>query len=328
MEGKMRQHLLQMLMNNEGEYVSGQQISDKLNCSRTAIWKHIEELRKEGYVIEAVPRKGYRIQSAPDRVTAAEINARLKTEVLGKDIMYEESVKSTQEIAQRLSQSGAYEGTLVVADEQTGGRGRLGRQWQSPKGTGVWMSLILRPDIPLQKAPQLTLLAAVGITKAISKVTGLRPEIKWPNDILVNGKKVVGILTELQAESDRVHAVIIGPGINVNVGSDDFNDELKDIATSLKIESGKEIKRAELISVILKEMEELYHDYLNNGFALVKLMWESYANSIGRRIRVRTLNQQIEGIAKGITDDGILLLEDDEGNIHPIYSADIEIPGT
>ncbi|MGG1573851.1 biotin--[acetyl-CoA-carboxylase] ligase [Fictibacillus sp. NRS-1165] len=327
MEGKMRQHLLQMLIQNEGAFVSGQQISDQLNCSRTAIWKHITELRKEGYVIDAVQRKGYRIVSSPDRVTEHEISARLKSDVLGKSIVYEESVKSTQEIAQKLSYEQKPEGTLVVADEQTGGRGRLGRPWQSPKGTGIWMSLILRPDIPLQKTPQLTLLAAVSVTKAIYKVTGLHAEIKWPNDILIKGKKTVGILTELQAEADRVHAVIIGIGLNVNVTSEDFNEDVREIATSLKIESGKETKRAELIAAILEEMELLYQEYLRNGFGLIKLLWEGYAHSIGRRIRVRSASQQLEGVAKGITDEGILLLEDDDGKVHSIYSADIEIPG-
>lgn len=323
----MRQHLLQMFMEKEGEFISGQQISDELNCSRTAIWKHISELRKEGYVIDAVQRKGYRIVTAPDRVTEHEISARLHTKKLGRNIHYSESVKSTQEIAQKLSHEKCEEGTLVVADEQTGGRGRLGRAWQSPKGTGIWMSLILRPDLPLQKAPQLTLLAAVSVTKAIYKVTGLHAEIKWPNDILLKGKKTVGILTELQAEADRIHAVIIGIGLNVNVTHEDFNEDVKKIATSLKIESEKETKRAELIAAILEEMETLYEEYLSNGFGLIKLLWEGYANSIGRRIRVRTMNTQLEGIATGITDEGVLLLEDDEGKVHSIYSADIEIPG-
>ncbi|EIT86616.1 bifunctional protein BirA [Fictibacillus macauensis ZFHKF-1] len=329
MEGKsMRQHLLQLLMEQRGSFVSGQEISDELGCSRTAIWKHISELRKEGYVIDAVQRKGYQLMYAPNRVTEPEIKRHLQSTVLAKHIRYEESVKSTQEIAQRLSYEHCPEGTLVIADEQTGGRGRLGRSWQSPKGSGIWMSLILRPDIPLQKSPQLTLLAAVSVAKAIYKTTGMQAEIKWPNDILLNGKKAVGILTELQAESDRIHAVIIGIGINVNVAETEFDPSLRDIATSLKIEGNEDVNRAKLVACIMEEMETLYHEYLQNGFGLIKLLWEGYAESIGKRIRVRTLHEQKEGIAKGITEEGVLLLEDDLGEIHHIYSADIEIPGT
>ncbi|WP_026676975.1 biotin--[acetyl-CoA-carboxylase] ligase [Fictibacillus gelatini] len=322
----MRQQLLEMLMNHQGEFLSGQQISDQLNCSRTAIWKHIAELRKQGYQVEAAPKKGYRILSSPDAVTADEISIRLKTEKFGRQIVSKESVSSTQEIAHKLSHEKCEEGTLVVADEQTGARGRMGRPWQSPKGSGIWMSLILRPEIPLQRAPQLTLLTAVAVVKAIHKVTGLNAEIKWPNDILINGKKVVGILTELQAEADRINSVIIGIGMNVNLSSDELPDEIRGIATSLQIETGQAIRRADLIAAVMKEMELLYKQYLQEGFHLIKLLWESYALSLGKRIKVRTISGEFEGFAKGITDEGVLLLEDDENQIHQIYSADIEIP--
>jgi BirA family transcriptional regulator, biotin operon repressor / biotin---[acetyl-CoA-carboxylase] ligase len=322
----MKEALLHMLKESEGDFVSGQQISEHLKCSRTAIWKHISELRKSGYTIEAVQKRGYRLLSSPDLVTSEEVSLYIGKGVFGKKVVYEATVKSTQEIAHSRAREGADEGTIVIADEQTGGRGRMGRQWQSPSGTGIWMSLILRPKIPLQKSPQLTLLIAVAVSKAIEKVTGIEASIKWPNDLLINGKKVAGILTELQAEADSIHSVIVGIGINVNQGSEHFSEEISNIATSLAIEGGKTFKRAELVGAILSEVETLYMNYLESGFGMIKLLWEARAFSLGKRITARSVSGTITGYAKGITDEGVLVLEDDFGKIHSIYSADIEIP--
>ncbi|MBB5323376.1 BirA family biotin operon repressor/biotin-[acetyl-CoA-carboxylase] ligase [Anoxybacillus tepidamans] len=323
MQSDTRKKLLELFSEAKGDFISGQKISDILGCSRTAVWKHIEDLRKEGFELEAVRRLGYRIVSTPDKITANEIRLGLKTEVLGQVIHYEEEVTSTQKIAHQLAQEGAAEGTLVVSELQTAGRGRMDRKWFSPKGTGVWMSLILRPPIPPQKTPQLTLLTAVAIAQAIQEVTGLVPDIKWPNDILINGKKCVGILTELQADPDRVHSVIIGMGLNVNHERDQFPEELRDIATSLAIEKGEKIKRAKLIQEILTKMETLYRQYLQHGFLPIKLLWEGYAISIGKEITARMLNGTIRGVARGITEEGVLMLEDADGVVHYIHSADI-----
>jgi BirA family biotin operon repressor/biotin-[acetyl-CoA-carboxylase] ligase len=309
----------------EGAFLSGQKISEELGCSRTAVWKHIEDLRHEGYELEAIRRKGYRIKKIPNKISHNEISLGLKTETLGRNIHFEETVTSTQKIAHKLAYDGVPEGTLLVAEEQTSGRGRLNRAWHSPKYTGVWMSLILRPNLPPAKAPQLTLLTAVAITQAIEEVTGLRADIKWPNDILINKKKTVGILTEMQAEADKINSIIIGMGINVNQEQENFPKELYSIATSLAIELGKPINRAELIQMILYKFETLYLRYLEHGFYPVKLLWESYAVSIGKRIIARTITGRLEGIAKGITEDGVLMLEDDNGHISYIHSADIEI---
>jgi BirA family transcriptional regulator, biotin operon repressor / biotin---[acetyl-CoA-carboxylase] ligase len=322
----MKEALLHMLAENEGEFVSGQQISENLNCSRTAIWKHISELRKPGYSIEAVQKRGYRLLTSPDLVTAEEVSLYTGEGTFGKKVTYKTSVKSTQEIAHSLAREGALEGSIVLADEQTGGRGRLGRAWQSPSGTGIWMSLILRPEIPLQKAPQLTLLIAVAASRAIEKVTGLEAAIKWPNDLLIKGKKVAGILTELQAEADSIHSVIVGIGMNVNQEKKHFTEEISEIATSLAIEGGKTYKRAEIAGAVLQEIENLYRSYLVKGFAVIKLLWEARAYSLGKRITARSVTGSITGYAKGITDEGVLLLEDDNGEIHSIYSADIEFP--
>lgn len=319
----MRSKLLQMLMDQPGEFVSGETISNFLGCSRTTVWKHIEELRKSGYMLEAAPRKGYRIIHQPNLVTSSEIKAGLETSYIGQQVHYQKSVTSTQEVAHKLAIDEVREGTLVVADEQAGGRGRLGRPWYSPIGTGVSMSLILKPKIPPHQAPQLTLLTAVAVIRGIEKETGLRCDIKWPNDILLNGKKLVGILTEMKADLDQIQSVIIGIGINVNQVS--FPEELKEIATSLRLKKGEEINRANLIKRILENFEELYEIFINEGFLAIKKIWEEHAITIGRMITATTIKGSLKGWANGITDDGVLLLEDEFGTIHKIYSADIEL---
>lgn len=325
MQSTLRKKLLDAFTEHRGEYLSGQYLADLIGCSRTAVWKHIEDLRHEGFELEAIRRKGYRIVKAPDLVTANEIRLGLKTSIIGQEIHYHETVDSTQKIAHRLGLENVPEGTVVIADEQVGGRGRMNRPWHSPKGTGVWMSIILRPNIPLPKAPQLTLLTAVAVVQAIGDCTELEPHIKWPNDILINGKKVTGILTELQAEADQVHSVIIGIGINVNQQESDYPQELQSVATSLSIEKGEFVNRAELIQAIFARIEKLYSLYLEKGFLPIKLLWESYAISIGKTITARTLSGNLTGKALGITDDGVLILEEESGTIHQIYSADIEL---
>lgn len=325
MQSQLRKDLLDAFTNAGESYLSGQHIAELIGCSRTAVWKHIEELRKEGFELEAVRRKGYRIVKTPEKITADELRLGLKTKFIGKNVHYEESVESTQKIAHRLSYEDAPEGTVIIAEEQLSGRGRMDRKWHSPKYTGIWMSIILRPNIPLPKAPQLTLLAAVAIVQAIEDLTGLLPDIKWPNDILMNGKKVTGILTELEAEADRINSIIIGIGMNVNQTKEDFPSELQEIATSIRLEKGEKISRAELIKGIFINLEKLYLLYLEEGFFPIKLLWESYAISIGKKITARTLSHSIIGKAQGITDDGVLIIEDEHGKTHHVYSADIEI---
>ena len=325
MQSEIRKQLLDAFTNADDTYLSGQVLAELIGCSRTAVWKHMEELRKDGFQLEAVRRRGYRIVSTPETITADEIRLGLHTKFIGQNIQYEEAVESTQKVAQRLANENVPEGTVVIAEEQLSGKGRLGRQWHSPKYTGIWMSLILRPNIPLPKAPQLTLLTAVAVVQAIEDQTGLVPEIKWPNDILINGKKLTGILTELQAEADQIHSIIIGIGINVNQQLQDFPSELHPIATSLSIETGGKISRARLIRSIFTKFEKMYMCYLDEGFLPIKLLWESYAVSIGKHIKARTLTAVIEGNALGITDDGVLQIEDKSGKIHHVYSADIEI---
>jgi BirA family biotin operon repressor/biotin-[acetyl-CoA-carboxylase] ligase len=319
----VRTKLLEAFSKAEGEFLSGQELADIIGCSRTAVWKHMEELRKEGFELEAVRKKGYRIISMPDKVTANEILFGLQTRFIGRKIVHKETVDSTQKVAHRLSQEGCEEGTVVIAEEQVAGRGRMEREWYSPKSSGIWMSIILKPKLPPYQAPQFTLLTAVAIVEAIQEVTGLQPKIKWPNDILINGKKMTGILTELQANSDQIYAIIIGIGMNVNQLQ--FPDHLKEIATSIAIEKGEKVFRPQLIQRILEKLEHYYDLYLKEGFAPIKSLWEQYAISIGKHIKARTITGTISGKALGITDEGVLQIQDDEGTIHSIYSADIEL---
>lgn len=325
MQTGLRAKLLEAFSKADGEFLSGQKISEYIGCSRTAVWKHIEELRKEGYELEAVRRLGYRITKKPDKISSNEIQLGLTTKMMGRNIHFEEAVASTQKIAQSLANDGVPEGTIVVADQQTKGRGRMARAWHSPSGTGIWMSMIIRPNIPVNTTPQLTLLTAVAIVQAIEELTPLKPDIKWPNDIMINGKKIVGILTELQAEADQVHSVIIGTGINVNQKKEQFPEDLQNIATSILIETGEAWERAQFIQTILFKFEGLYSIFLSQGFKPIKLLWEGYAISINKKMIARTLKGTVEGRAIGIDDDGVLLIETEDRSIERIYSADIEL---
>ncbi|MBW8349065.1 biotin--[acetyl-CoA-carboxylase] ligase [Bacillus sp. IITD106] len=326
MTSSIKKQLYEALANADGKYLSGQALANIIGCSRTAIWKHIEDLRKSGFELEAVRKKGYRLISKPAHLSEPDILFGLETKTIGRTIHYYDSVESTQTIAHKAAREGAAEGTVVIAGEQTGGKGRMSRPWHSSKQKGIWMSMIVRPKLPPEKAPQFTLITAIACARAIEEVTGLEPHIKWPNDILYKGKKLTGILTELQGEADKVNFLIIGIGMNVNQSTDDFPEEVKERATSLEIESGNKVSKTKVVQSILKYFEKYYELYMEKGFAPLKILWESYAAGIGQPIIARTLNGEISGIALGITDEGILKVKDQDGNIHHIYSADIEFP--
>lgn len=317
--------LAKRLIESNGEAVSGQQLADEFGISRTAIWKHIKELEEKGYDIESIKKKGYRIVSIPDTLEPLAIQTGLKTKRIGQKIEYMESCSSTQIIAHQLAQEGTPDGTVVLTEAQTAGRGRMARKWDSAAGKGVWMSVILRPDVVPQKAPQFTLVAAVAVVRAIEEVTKLHPKIKWPNDILLNGKKCTGILTELQSDADGIQALIIGIGLNINQDKEDFDPDVQNIATSLKMESGESVSRQKLVQSLLYYMEIYTQMYIEEGFGMLKILWESYSTTIGHPVRARMTNQTLEGIAEGITDDGVLQLRTADGKLHGIYSADIEM---
>src|SRR5690606_27734802 len=273
--------LAKRLIESNGEAVSGQQLAEEFGISRTAIWKHIKELEEKGYAIESVKKKGYRIVSIPDTLEPLAIQTGLKTKHIGQNIEYVESCSSTQIIAHKLAQEGAPGGTVVLTETQTAGRGRMARKWDSAAGKGVWMSVILRPDVVPQKAPQFTLVTAVAVVRAIEEVTKLQPKIQWPNDILLNGKKCTGILTELQSDADGIQALIIGIGLNINQEKTDFDPEIQAIATSLKMESGDTVSRQKLVQSLLYYLEIYTQMYIEEGFGLLKVMWESYSTTIG-----------------------------------------------
>jgi BirA family biotin operon repressor/biotin-[acetyl-CoA-carboxylase] ligase len=316
----LRHKVLSILLAHQGEYLSGQALSKHVGVSRTAIWKYIEELRQEGYEIEAKPRKGYRLKHRPDRVAAEEILQELQTTTFGQNIRYEPVAKSTQILAHQWAKAGAMEGSLVIANEQQAGKGRLGRDWHSPAGSGIWLSLIVRPPIPIQQASQMTLLAAVAVTSALIQMTTIPIQIKWPNDLLINGKKVCGILTELRGEQDRIDYMVLGIGINVHQQS--FPPSLEHVATSLAIEKKQEYSRARLIAAMMKELEQHYRQYLQDGFAPIQTKWEQLSSSIGKKITAKTPQAEVVGIAEKLQDDGSLLVRTGE-ELVAIYSAEI-----
>jgi len=320
----MREKILHLLREQPGQFVSGEAMCQTCGVSRTSVWKHIKDLQDAGYQIEAIRNKGYRLVSVPDLVNAAEIREGLTTTLLGHPILYHESIDSTNTLAQELALKGAPEGTLVIADEQTSGRGRRGRAWFSPPQSGIWMSLILRPNLPLPHAAQLTLVAAVALSKALTQVTGVQAGIKWPNDILFGKQKCCGILTEMHAEFDQIHHLVVGIGINVNVPQEQFPDELTQIATSLQAIKGEPLSRAAVVRAVLHEFEPLYRKYVEEGgFAGVRDEWKANSITLGREIVAQTARGPITGKALDIDELGVLLIELPSGEIEKIYSADI-----
>lgn len=325
MNPAIKTEITKRLLAAEGIPISGQQLADEFQVSRTAIWKHIKELEHDGFMIETIKKKGYILQSSPDTLQKEQIEQYLTSSRFGQTIHYFDQCPSTQPIAHNLAQENAADGTIVICEEQTAGKGRLSRAWKSSKGKGIWMSVIIRPDIPPIKAPQFTLIAAVAVTRAIEDVANVRAEIKWPNDLLINGKKCTGILTELQADVDRVQAIILGIGVNVNQDIEEFPEDIQQIATSIKMVSGIHVDRGQLVARILHHLE-IYTDlYVNHGFEPLKLLWESYSGTLGKRIKAVMIHEEIEGVALGITNDGVLQVRTDDGKVHGIYSADIEI---
>ncbi|RAU95552.1 biotin--[acetyl-CoA-carboxylase] ligase [Paenibacillus sp. YN15] len=319
----MKQRLLELFKSAGGGYLSGGEISKALEVSRTAVWKHIQALKEDGFTFEAVPRRGYKLLSQPDTLSPDDLLPLLRTRVLGKSIHCFDEVDSTQNVAQRLIRDGAPEGTLVLAERQTAGRGRLGRHWHSPKGKGIYMSLVVKPEIPLHLTPHLTLLAAVALNRAIRKVVPeVEPGIKWPNDLLIGGKKISGILLESSAENEQLQYIVTGVGISCNLERSDYPEELADRATSLLIESGRRIDRARLIAQFLGQLEELYGLYYSQGFSPIQTLWEASAVTLGQTVRSSDANGSFEGTAVGLNEWGGLRLRLADGSERTIYSAD------
>jgi len=307
-EYNMKTKIIHFLKEAQG-YLSGEEISHDLKISRAGIWKYMQELRKEGYDIVAVPHLGYRLMSCPDKLLPSEIQSGLETETLGKNIKYFDSLASTMDIAFQLGVEGADEGTVVCAESQTKGKGRLGRSWASPKGKGIYMSVILRPSVAPADAAKLTLLSAVATCEAIEKLFNVKAKIKWPNDILVNNKKIAGILTELSAEMDRVRFVVIGIGVNVNASL----SQLPPNATSIRNETGQKGSRIRLLQEILRSLEYWYGGVSEHGFNAVIDRWKRLSSTLGQRVRVADLTGDVEGEAIDLDEYGGLIIKGRNG---------------
>jgi BirA family biotin operon repressor/biotin-[acetyl-CoA-carboxylase] ligase len=321
----LKERILMELNQNKQDFISGQYLSDRLGISRTAVWKYINSLKKQGYEIEAVPNKGYRLVTSPDVLIPEEVYPLLKTSVLGRKIIHSEKLASTSTLAKEIAPQ-QQEGTLVIAEEQTGGRGRLGRKWYSPRGGGIWASLILKPRIRPEKAYQLTQVAAVAVVKAIKEATGILAGIKWPNDIIINGKKVCGILTEMNAEADAVNHIILSIGLNVKPGEGDMPLDLKDKMTFLDVERGFGVSRKGLLAVLLGELEKAYHAFLDKGFETVAADCRRFSVLLGREVRVEQMDRIFQGRAVEITGDGALLVETAEEKME-VISGDVSVRG-
>jgi len=309
--------------------VSGADLASQLGISRAAIWARIEELRQAGFQIEAGPHFGYRLTGEPDGLIADDLLARLgATQVVGRDIHVFQETASTNDVMEKLARDGAREGVVVFAESQTRGRGRLGRKWVSPGHKGLWFSVLLRPVMHPQEATQLTVMAATAMRRAIRSVTGLNPQIKWPNDILLNGKKVAGILTELSAELDRVRHVIIGIGVNLNLTVDEFPPELRALATSLRIEAGQEQSRPEVAAAVLRELDADYARLRAGQFAAVADEWETHCATVGRQVSVQMGERKLVGCAEALDDDGALLLRTEHGHLERIIGGDVTLEKT
>lgn len=315
----MDEAILNSLKTRGGTYVSGEELSRLLGVSRTAIWKGIEKLRSDGYKILAQPHTGYQLVSAPDRLIPQELSWNLPTLRIGKRIHAYDTTDSTMDIAHRLSAAGAPEGTVVVAEGQGRGRGRLGRSWLSPKGKGIYLSVILRPTLALSQVQHITLLAAVALARAIESETELSPRIKWPNDLLVHGKKVAGILTELSAELNRIHTVVVGIGINVNTPA----SRLPAHATSLAEALGEKLNRVNLARTLLVKFDEIYQEFLERGVLPVLESWRGYAGFLGSRIRIVMEGRTLDGQAVDIDETGSLLVRTDTGLIESVAAGEV-----
>lgn len=316
--------IIQALRRAGTGFVSGAEISQRLGITRAAIWSRIEELRQLGYEISASPHQGYQLQSVPDRLVADDlIGLVADNHIIGRDIRVFEETNSTNDIVEKLARDGVKEGVVVFAEAQTRGRGRLGRKWLSPARRGLWFSVLLRPDLRPQAATQLTVAAATSLCRAIRAQTELKPQVKWPNDILINGRKVAGVLTELAAEIDHVKHLILGIGVDVNLSASEFPVELKKVATSLKIESGRHLNRLDLATAILRELDADYQRIKSGRFAEVADEWEEQCITLGHRVRIHIGPREVAGRAEALDDDGALLVRTDHGHLERIIGGDV-----
>jgi BirA family biotin operon repressor/biotin-[acetyl-CoA-carboxylase] ligase len=315
--------VLSFLAEAGDEFVSGEAISDKLGLTRAAVWKHVEALRAHGYRIEAVPARGYRLAEVPDRLTPLELRPLLNTHDVGQVLHWHEEIGSTNDRARELAEEGAEHGTVVIAEAQTAGRGRRGRSWASPARKNLYFSIVLRPDLPPARAPELTLVASVAVCDSLRRA-GVAAGIKWPNDLVASGKKIAGILTELAAEPDRVTWVVLGVGVNVNARAEDFPDELRAEATSVLLERGQPAPRALLAAACFTAIEDWVDLHAEKGFGPVRDAWRQRSVTLGRAVVAKVEGREIEGTAEDIDETGALLVRGPAG-LERIHSGDVAL---
>ena len=317
----MEEKVLSALKARPGIHVSGEEMSRMSGVSRTAIWKEIEKLRAEGYKILAQPHAGYQLVGIPDRLLPQELQWNLHTKRIGTNLHAYEETNSTMDIAQRLASSGEPEGSVVVAEGQSRGRGRLGRSWHSPKGKGIYTSIILRPKVTLAEAPLITLMAAVALARAVQSSAGLKPEIKWPNDVMLKGKKIAGILTELNAELNRVNFIIVGIGLNVNTPK----SALPAHATSLAEEAGHRVDRVAVARALFTELDKAYTQFLQKDFDSLLTAWRGFADFLGKRIKAVVQGRSVDGQAMDVDSSGALLIRTDTGFVERVSAGDVMV---
>jgi len=315
----MEADLLRLFRKQHSGFLSGEELSSHLNISRSAVWKHIEKLRTLGYEFDAVPHLGYRLRKVPDKLYPYELESAHKMQSIGKKFVYYDSITSTNTACYELAQKGAEEGVVVLAEGQTKGKGRLSREWSSLKHRGIYLSIILRPEMTPFEAPRITLMAAVSVALAIRDYCGLSALIKWPNDILINDKKVAGILTEMEAESDLVKFLILGIGINVNTKA----SELPKGASSILEEGDNKVSRAGLAKTILERIGQNYRLFKKEGFLPIKKEWRNLSATLGRRVKASCMHRKIEGEAVDIDSDGALKIRLDNGFYEKVIAGDI-----
>lgn len=317
----MKEKILEQL--RQADYLSGERLAEMFHCSRMAIWKRIEELKKEGYRIEAVRHKGYRLLHEPDSIRPEVWQGRLATEEMGRVVYFYTTVETTQQVAHEKARKGAPHGTVVIAEEQLSGRGRLGRRWFSPPGLSLTLSIILRPQIPLERAHHLTLITAVAVARNL-RAHGYPVEIKWPNDLLLQGRKVCGILTELSADMDQIRYAVVGIGVNVYHRSEDFPEDLREKAGSLSLYAPpREGIRAGLLVTFMQQYEELFRQYERQGFSEIRKEWLKFSLPMGMKMQVKTGREEFPARTLDLADDGALIVVDEEGTLHTLYSAEL-----
>lgn len=322
----LKSQILRVLKESEGSFISGQELSDSLGVSRTAVWKHIKQLKEEGYEIESVSRKGYRLESSPDRLTEGEVAPFLKTDFIGRHIVYLETVDSTNEEIKRIA-SKSDEGLVVISEEQTSGKGRLGRVWSSKKGKGVYMSILLKPDIEPQEASQITQIIAAAAVKGLGE-HGVESKIKWPNDIILNQKKIAGILTEMSGELMQIEYIAVGIGINVNNEREEFPEEIAHKASSIKIEKGEQLDRKEVVASILNNFEKLYGDFLEKGNIGISIeICKRHSVLLGKEVRIISKREEKIRTAVDINEFGELIVEDKAGRRETVFSGEVSVRG-